>query len=166
MNHKTGKFGKCDFCESEVWIFKYEFTNKNHFCGIKCSNEIQKNENHPRWKGCICLDGHGYNMIRVNGRYVYEHRHLMEQKIGRKLNRNEQVHHVNENKLDNRIENLVLLENSDHQKLHGMQWKGLWSKKFDSCIECKTTEKRHSGHGLCNCCHQRKYKEMKRATQV
>ncbi|MCX6222455.1 MAG: HNH endonuclease [Bacteroidia bacterium] len=42
----------------------------------------------------------------------------MENNIGRKLNQNEVVHHKNENRADNRIENLELMTRSEHCKLH------------------------------------------------
>ena len=38
----------------------------------------------------------------------YQHRTIMENYIGRKLNKNENVHHINGNRDDNRIENLEL----------------------------------------------------------
>jgi len=46
------------------------------------------------------------------------HRHLMEQCLGRKLSRNEVVHHINGDIQDNRIENLRLMTLSEHGKLH------------------------------------------------
>jgi hypothetical protein len=52
------------------------------------------------------------------GRYVLEHRLVMEKKVGRYLERFESVHHINGNKTDNRIENLVLTTWSDHQRLY------------------------------------------------
>lgn len=56
--------------------------------------------------------------------YVPEHRLLMENKIGRYLRKEEVVHHINHNRLDNRIENLMLIgSNSEHIKLHSQQLK-------------------------------------------
>jgi uncharacterized protein YerC len=42
----------------------------------------------------------------------------MENYLGRKLDRREVVHHINGNTKDNRIENLQLMNLSEHGKLH------------------------------------------------
>jgi len=59
-----------------------------------------------------------YKTIQINGKQVRLHRHLMEQKLCRKLEFNEIVHHINGDMYDNRIENLELLSRSEHMKKH------------------------------------------------
>lgn len=59
-----------------------------------------------------------YKALKVNGKKIDEHRFIIEQFLGRKLKRNEVVHHINGNKNDNRIENLQLMSLSEHSKLH------------------------------------------------
>lgn len=56
----------------------------------------------------------------VNGQRIFkdEHRHIMENYLGRKLNRYEVVHHINGNKNDNRIENLQVMTLQEHSSLH------------------------------------------------
>lgn len=78
-------------------------------------NSMEKN---PRWKGGRSIDREGYVMIRVNGKAVREHRHIMEQMICRKLRPDEVVHHRNHNRSDNRESNLELLKFSEHGRIH------------------------------------------------
>lgn len=53
--------------------------------------------------------------------YVYEHRIVAEQTIGRRLKKGEIVHHKNGKRWDNRPENLEVMTASDHGKLHGQR---------------------------------------------
>ncbi len=50
--------------------------------------------------------------------YVMQHRLLMEQHLGRRLNKDEVVHHMNKDRADNRLENLCLMTASAHMSMH------------------------------------------------
>lgn len=51
-------------------------------------------------------------------RWIYEHREVLENHLGRKLRSGEHVHHVNGNHLDNRLKNLAIVTTSEHMSIH------------------------------------------------
>lgn len=60
----------------------------------------------------------GYKCYEIDGIKYKEHRMVMEAYIGRKLNKEELIHHINGIKDDNRIENLQIVTRSEHGKIH------------------------------------------------
>ena len=69
---------------------------------------------HPRQRAAAGTGtvSRGYRSFVKNGRRVLEHRLVMEAHIGRRLLREETVHHINGQRLDNRLENLELWSSS------------------------------------------------------
>ena len=61
---------------------------------------------------------HGYILLSVVNGEHYEHRAMVEKLVGRKLSFDEEVHHINGKKWDNRRTNLALLSRDDHLEWH------------------------------------------------
>lgn len=60
-----------------------------------------------------------YKQIKdENGKFVAEHRHVMEKHLGRKLSPDEHVHHINGRRDDNRIANLLVVTQEEHTAIH------------------------------------------------
>ena len=54
--------------------------------------------------------------------FIYEHQYIMEQYIGRRLRRGEQIHHIDGDKRNNKIENLLLCETAkEHMRVHALE---------------------------------------------
>lgn len=79
----------------------------------------------PNWRGGRRVKRSGYVEVycpehpNANKRKcVYEHQLVMEKAIGRYIAPGEVIHHIDGNKSNNDISNLLLLANSEHAKLH------------------------------------------------
>jgi len=117
---------------------KNKFTGEgNPFFGKNHSDEFKKKLSNDRkgkntgsdninWKGGF---REGKEYLRVTDGTHY-HRLIMENKLGRKLFSWEHVHHIDENKRNNDPDNLMIVTNSEHRKMHASTQKRNNEGKF------------------------------------
>jgi len=96
----------CEDCLKEFKAKKYKsgIASKRKYCDSCLSKKLST---HKR-KENYYVDKQGYAWIRINDKFTQEHRYVLEQKIGRKLQKHESAHHINGIRHDNRAENLEL----------------------------------------------------------
>ena len=56
--------------------------------------------------------------VLCNGTHILEYRLVAEKKLGRRLRKNEIVHHINGDVADNRLENLEEMSRTKHNHRH------------------------------------------------
>jgi len=120
---------RCFTCGREhrkaLWEIK---RSKVHFCSKRCDSEwrkLKRSKEHHNFKGGW-KSSDGYIIIYTpdhpfcdKAGYVREHRLIVEKHIKRYLKPEENVHHINEIRDDNNINNLMLFpNNSEHIKFH------------------------------------------------
>lgn len=137
----------CDNCGREFeGINKHRSRNKHFFCSQECSNvfrekkiyvpcdwcgkliykkrsDVERNQHNFCDQGCyidfINFAKAGAPNQRVAGSVLY--RKLAEMKIGRELKKNDEVHHIDGNHLNNGSDNLPVVTMSEHSKIHAAQ---------------------------------------------
>ena len=99
---------------------------KRYVCGHQFRNNAhQRGSRSPTYKtgreishGYIIRTGQYEHPMAYSKGRIAEHRMVMADHLGRLLSRDETVHHINGNRQDNRIENLMVVSRSEHPHLH------------------------------------------------
>jgi len=63
----------------------------------------------------------GYRMAKVNGQWRMVHRLVMEYYLGRPLDTDEVVHHIDGNTLNNAFDNLIITSREEHPRLNAIK---------------------------------------------
>ena len=113
----------CDFCGDSFQMYPHRLkTNEHNFCSKECANrwmsKYQIKEKCVHWKGGRHKSSDGYIYINQSnkGARKLEHRLIMEEYLERKLKTSEIVHHINGIRDDNKIENLCVVDNTNHER--------------------------------------------------
>ena len=73
----------------------------------------------PKWKGGKYIAENRVRVYVSPGKWIYEHRLVMEKSLNRRLNNKEVVHHIDGNSLNNNIGNLYLFcGEEEHRQCH------------------------------------------------
>lgn len=147
---RTGEYRSCDACGGQFYWRPSDDRRgyRRRFCSRKCQNSTYFGEGNPKWRGGRIVQASGYVHVLVGHDhpqadkhgYYEEHRHVMEQHLGRILNPTECVHHINHDRADNRIENLQLMSSwAEHQRHHAYYERG-------QCPECGKDVERSKAH--------------------
>ena len=101
---------------------------------------------------CYILDK--THPLASKGGKIYVHRYIASLKIGRWLNPDEQTHHKNSIKYDNRPENLEVLSAENHGKIHSIRKRKNFPRPCTSCK--KLTLNKYYCSVKCSSLHRRK----------
>lgn len=122
---KRGWTGATSCQKCAVKLTSANNKGKKRDISIARRNSIRRGKEHPSWKGGRYVASDGYIMIKdpsipTNGWKAYRKEHIliMEKTIGRRLTKDEVIHHKNGDKQDNQLSNLWLTNQKGHREAH------------------------------------------------
>jgi hypothetical protein len=131
MNQKeVGKLMKLTQSGVSFILRKYKIKSHRKFTGESNSN----------WKGGVMYDKRRKLIYSPNHprpdflkKYCYEYKLIMEKHLGRYLTEDEVVHHIDGDETNNKLENLKVVTQSEHIRIHKQQgdMKREYSNKYN-----------------------------------
>ena len=112
--HRSADTGKPVFCDSSC---KMQWQSSWQDFSHLEKHRFKKGQKPHNFKGSHKHSA-GYICESEDGKARLQHRLVVERFLGRKLKRTEVIHHVDGDKTNNSIENLQLMNQSDHIRVH------------------------------------------------
>ncbi len=141
---------------------------------VQSHREHLRDDGHPNWKGGSYLSS-GYVYVRALGHprandqgYVFEHVMIAEHALGRTMPTSVEVHHVNQQRHDNRNRNLVICHDHEYHMLLHLRteaYRATGNPRARKCYICRrwdeeVTVTKH-GHGYHRSCEAKRRKELR-----
>lgn len=127
MPFKKRDYGEkeCLNCGKEIKLKIVRDKTRKMFCSHSCrakyylkNGTIKLNRKGKNGNGGY-ISHDGYKLVLTGFKeHQYEHRKIIEDFLGRKLTKNEFIHHIDGDKLNNNIENLILCSKNEHFEIH------------------------------------------------
>lgn len=121
-NEKWLRKQKIELNKSDKEIAEEEGTHRKVIGRWRHKYNIPKKDttgkNNGNWNGGRCKTRGHWRINIPDGGRMAEHRYVMEKKLGREIKSNEIVHHIDCDGFNNDLDNLVLLNKSEHRKVH------------------------------------------------
>lgn len=131
-------YGKSKLDERKSKLYAISKTGSNN------PSSLLKRECSTKWKGGHPDDGNGYSLAFNDGwivdrpydKYVFEHHLIMLKALHlHKMPHKGVIHHINHQRKDNDIDNLVLLSNGGHARLHSLERTARLSPTFNDQMD-------------------------------
>jgi predicted nucleic acid-binding Zn ribbon protein len=130
----------CIICDKTFSVYNYR-QNTAKVCSSRCRGilvgKIRRERAVPIYRSM------GYMYIKKQGHYRADKQGyvkvadlILEEKLGRPLKDNEIAHHIDNNKLNDKPENLEVMDNREHTLMHHEARRKKENTK--SCLICKT----------------------------
>jgi len=117
-------FRRCDECGKEekarfdgIMSSRKKRKQDIDFCWL-CGNKNRKFPNgneHKSFKHGISQSG--YKRVTRGKKRMYEHKFIIESSLGREVTKDEEIHHIDYNKINNELSNLYLCSKKFHKKM-------------------------------------------------
>jgi hypothetical protein len=166
----------CSVQDCEILANRGNGMCEKHYYRLRRHGDVEKRLRNANGEGTAIKVGK-YSRVTINGERVQAHVAIVEAVLGRSLPAGAEIHHVNEDKTDNRHENLVVCpDRAYHQLLHAR------TRALDSCGDANKRTCRHCHeydsldqlvkngtsyyHLACAAGYQREYKTKQRGSNA